>query len=109
MSTVSNDRKNSSDDTNCKEDRKKIGGKAMDLRLNGNRLEFGREIKCENDEIVRKLRTAGILHSANRFKLLTMDIPKGKSNGYADIRIGARKEYNLDDLYDDNEVNGSER
>ena len=30
-----------------------------------------------NEEIVRKLRTVGILHSANRFQLLMMDIPKG--------------------------------
>uniref|UniRef100_U9TQ43 Uncharacterized protein n=1 Tax=Rhizophagus irregularis (strain DAOM 181602 / DAOM 197198 / MUCL 43194) TaxID=747089 RepID=U9TQ43_RHIID len=35
--------------------------------------------ECENNEqIVRKLRTIRILHSANRFKLLTMDIPKGR-------------------------------
>src|SRR5436190_21732511 len=34
--------------------------------------------ECNNDEeIVRKLRTVGILHSANRFQLLMMDIPKG--------------------------------
>jgi hypothetical protein len=87
---------------------RRLEGKEMDLRLNGDRLEFGRErsgkekkkkiyitdslklskmfremlvqlaTECENNEqIVRKLRTIRILHSANRFKLLTMDIPKG--------------------------------
>ncbi|PKC14036.1 hypothetical protein RhiirA5_284821 [Rhizophagus irregularis] len=34
--------------------------------------------ECNGDEqIIRKLQTVGMLHSANRFQLLTMDIPNG--------------------------------
>jgi hypothetical protein len=34
--------------------------------------------ECNGDEqVVRKLQTVGMLHSANRFQLLTMDIPNG--------------------------------
>ncbi|CAG8629399.1 11710_t:CDS:2, partial [Dentiscutata heterogama] len=109
-SMASSDRKN--DDTDCEEDRKKIGRKGDGVfRLNGDRLEFGaieagkkwegkngkkyitdslklskmlRDMlvqlakECNNDEqIVRKLQTVGMLHSANRFQLLTLDAPKG--------------------------------
>ncbi|CAG8751725.1 15873_t:CDS:1 [Gigaspora margarita] len=35
-------------------------------------------MKCKgNEQITRQLQTVGILHSGNRFQLLTMDIPKG--------------------------------
>ncbi|RIB13501.1 hypothetical protein C2G38_2144522 [Gigaspora rosea] len=109
-SMASSDRKN--DDTDCEEDRKKIGRKGDGMfRLNGDRLEFGaieagkkwegrngkkyitdslklskmlRDMlvqlakECNSDEqIVRKLQTVGMLHSANRFQLLTLDVPKG--------------------------------
>ncbi|CAG8544855.1 12209_t:CDS:1 [Funneliformis caledonium] len=34
--------------------------------------------ECDDDEpIVRKLQTVGMLHSGNRFQLLTLDVPKG--------------------------------
>lgn len=34
--------------------------------------------KCKgNEQIARQLQTVGILHSGNRFQLLTMDVPKG--------------------------------
>lgn len=35
-------------------------------------------VECNDDEqVIRKLQTVGMLHSANRFQLLTMDIPNG--------------------------------
>ena len=34
--------------------------------------------ECDNNEqVIRKLQTVGILHGANKFQLLTMDTPKG--------------------------------
>ncbi|CAI2182374.1 20653_t:CDS:2 [Funneliformis geosporum] len=84
MSLSSSDRKNDEDQNS--EDRKKIGRKGDGIfRMDSLKLSrMLRDMLVKlimalkgNEQEMRQLQTVGILHSANRFQLLIMDIPKG--------------------------------